>query len=110
MAVRRRTITVCADRRNIVPGKTDIGNHADDGTTFVSCRSLIRSYDQTFNGVHVWSNGKAHFPDYWGCLFQHVPAVAADDYTILPYWDDQSTDHRAVVRASPVEHAVSSRR
>ena len=35
---------------SIVPGTTDIGNHTDDGTTFVSLPFNYTLYDQIFNG------------------------------------------------------------
>ena len=45
----------------IVPGDTDIGNHTDDGDTFVTLPFAFQLYDQTFNGVNVSSNGRLDF-------------------------------------------------
>src|SRR5207248_5595916 len=41
---------------SIVPGTTDIGNHTDDGTTFVSIPFTYTLYDTNYTGVNVSSN------------------------------------------------------
>jgi hypothetical protein len=81
---------------SIVPGTVDIGNHTDDGTTFVAIPwGSYTLYDQTFSGVNVSSNGNVQFtttdinwvnscPLPWNTPGSH-------DYTIFPYWDDQLT-------------------
>ena len=77
---------------SIVPGTTDIGNHTDDGTTFVSLPFSYSVYDQTFNGVNVSSNGNAQFTTTDVDWINVCLPWPAHDYTILPYWDDQRTD------------------
>ena len=44
-----------------MPGDTDIGNHTDDGDTFVALPFSFQLYDQTYNGVNVSSNGRLDF-------------------------------------------------
>ena len=83
---------------SIVPGDTDIGNHTDDGDTFVALPFSFQLYDQVFNGVNVSSNGRVDFvcfnePD--GFLNGCIPPpdnICAFDYTIFPNWSDYRTD------------------
>jgi hypothetical protein len=87
---------------SIVPGTTDIGNHIDDGTTFISLPFSYTLYDQTYTGVNVSSNGNAQFVttdvDWTNVCPLPWPA---HDYTVLPYWDDQRTDANAGCSAFP---------
>src|SRR5205814_36718 len=46
---------------SIEPGTTDIGNHTDDGTTFISLPFTYTLYDTNYTGVNVSSNGNAQF-------------------------------------------------
>jgi hypothetical protein len=83
------TITPGTD--TIVAGDTDIGNHTDDGTTFIPLPFSFTLYDQTYNGVRVSSNGNAQFvsdDSFWVsvCL-----PWTDHDYTIFPMWSDQCT-------------------
>jgi len=83
---------------SIMPGDTDIGNHTDDGDTFVALPFSFQLYDQVFNGVNVSSNGRVDFvcvnePD--GFLAGCIPPpdnICAFDYTIVPNWSDYRTD------------------
>jgi len=77
---------------SIEPGSTDIGNHTDDGTTFISLPFSYTLYDQTFNGVNVSSNGNAQFVTTDVDWVNVCLPWLTHDYTILPYWDDQRTD------------------
>jgi hypothetical protein len=87
------TITQGTDA--IVPGDTDIGNHTDDGTTFISLPFSFVLYDQTYNGVRVSSNGNAQFvSDDANWVSQCLP-WPDHDYTIYPIWTDQCTDNNA---------------
>ena len=73
---------------SIVPGTTDIGNHTDDGTTFISLPFTYQLYDQTFTSVNLSSNGNAQFTTTdldWGNV---CPPWNTHNYTIFPYWDD----------------------
>src|SRR5438067_3580616 len=87
---------------SIVPGTTDIGNHIDDGTTFISLPFSYTLYDQTYTGLNVSSNGNAQFVttdvDWTNVCPLPWPA---HDYTVLPYWDDQRTDANAGCSAFP---------
>jgi hypothetical protein len=90
--------TFTAGSDTIVPGDTDIGNHTDDGDTFISLPFSFQLYDQTYNGVNVNSNGRLDFvcvnePN--GYLSQCLPAGANQcpfDYTVFPLWTDMRTD------------------
>jgi N-acetylneuraminic acid mutarotase len=94
------TPTVCsanyawvATTGTIVPGTTDIGNHTDDGMTFVSLPFPVSFYEQTYNSINVSSNGNAQFVnnDGWydnDCLYSTI----VGDYGIAPYFDDLRTD------------------
>jgi len=78
---------------SIVPGTTDIGNHTDDGTTFISLPFSYTLYDQTFSSIILSSNGVASFvanvaPFVNECL----PSTSYPTYAIFPYWDDLRTD------------------
>ena len=77
---------------SIVPGTTDIGNHTDDGTTFVSLPFTYTLYDTNYTGVNVSSNGNAQFVTTDIDWVNVCLPWLAHDYTILPYWDDQRTD------------------
>src|SRR6266700_1862704 len=86
---------------SIVPGTTDIGNHTDDGTTFISLPFNYALYDQTFNGVNVSSNGNAQFTTTDIDWVNVCLPWLVHDYTILPYWDDQRTDSNAGCSSFP---------
>jgi hypothetical protein len=82
----------------IVPGDTDVGNHTDDGDTFVALPFSFQLYDQVVNGVNVSSNGRVDFVcvnEPGGFLSGCIPPpdnVCAFDYTIFPNWSDYRTD------------------
>src|SRR5437763_4940909 len=70
---------------SIVPGTTDIGNHIDDGTTFISLPFNYTAYDHSFNGVNVSSNGTSQFTTPHIAWFNvcRLP-WPAPDYTVFP--------------------------
>src|SRR5215217_2341496 len=77
---------------SIVPGTTDIGNHTDDGVTFVALPFSYNLYDQSYTGVNLSSNGNAQFvttDNTWTNVCLPWPT---HNYTVFPYWDDQLTD------------------
>src|SRR5215216_3827086 len=77
---------------SIVPGTTDIGNHTDDGVTFVALPFSYNLYDQSYTGVNLSSNGNAQFvttDNTWTNVCLPWPS---HNYTVFPYWDDQLTD------------------
>jgi hypothetical protein len=83
----------------IVPGTTDIGNHTDEGDTFVALPFSFQLYDQTYNGVNVSSNGRLDFvcvnePDgsITACL-PPPPNRCSYDFTVFPLWQDLCTDN-----------------
>ena len=45
----------------LVPGVTDIGNHTDDGDTFITLPFPVTIYDQTFTTANAGSNGHLTF-------------------------------------------------
>jgi hypothetical protein len=85
----------------IVPGDTDIGNHVDDGDTFVALPFSFQLYDQTYNGVNVSSNGRLDFVvanepgGYISACLPPPPNVGSYDYTVFPLWSDLCTDNTA---------------
>jgi len=82
----------------IVPGDTDIGNHTDDGDTFVALPFSFQLYDQTYNGVNISSNGRLDFVcvnEPGGFLSGCLPPpdnICPFDFTIFPNWSDYRTD------------------
>ena len=82
----------------IVPGDTDIGNHTDDGDTFVALPFSFQLYDQTYNGVNISSNGRLDFVcvnEPGGYLSGCLPPpdnICPFDFTIFPNWSDYRTD------------------
>jgi hypothetical protein len=78
---------------SIVPGTTDIGNHADDLVTTVALPFSYTVYDQTFNAINLSSNGNAQFTTTDNFWVNSCPLPwTTHDYTVFPYWDDQRTD------------------
>jgi hypothetical protein len=83
----------------IVPGDTDIGNHIDDGDTFVALPFSFQLYDQTYNGVNVSSNGRLDFVvanepgGYISACLPPPPNVGPYDFTVFPLWSDLCTDN-----------------
>jgi hypothetical protein len=82
----------------IVPGDTDIGNHTDDGDTFVALPFTFQLYDQTYNGVNISSNGRLDFVvvnepgGYISACLPAPPNQGPYDFTIFGVWEDQRTD------------------
>jgi N-acetylneuraminic acid mutarotase len=76
-----------------VPGTTDIGNHCEDCVTNVSLPFAYQLYDQTFTSANVSSNGVVEFQGaYTNYINTCIPATTPPfTYSILAYWDDQST-------------------
>ncbi|HEY4273802.1 MAG TPA: hypothetical protein VGM65_17525 [Candidatus Udaeobacter sp.] len=94
-------LTIVQIGGSIVPGSTDSGNHADDGTTFISMPFSFTLYDQSFTGVNVSSNGNAQFVTT-DSAFTNVCLPWADhNYTVYPYWDDLRTDANSGCAAYP---------
>jgi hypothetical protein len=70
----------------------DIGNHTDDGTTFISIPFSYTLYDTVYTGVNVSSNGNAQFVTTDIAWVNVCLPWLTHDYTVFPYWDDQRTD------------------
>ncbi|HUS17063.1 MAG TPA: kelch repeat-containing protein, partial [Chloroflexia bacterium] len=75
----------------IVPGTTDIGNHTDDGATFIALPFSYTLYDQAFAGVNAGSNGHLTFGTINNAFNPTCIPVAGATYAIGPYWTDQCT-------------------
>jgi len=96
----------------IVAGTTDIGNHTDDGETFIGLPFSFTLYDQTYNGVNVSSNGRLEFLNVHIGGNQDSVSVCLPvppdpntlipyDYTIFPLWEDLMTDAEAGCSSFP---------
>ena len=77
---------------SIVPGDTDTGNHADDGTTPVTLPFSFTLYDQTFTAANVDSNGTFQFMTPSSIFTNTCLPDTSRTYLIFPYWDDLRTD------------------
>ena len=86
---------------SIVPGTTDTGNHADDGTTPITLPFSFTLYDQTFTGANVDSNGTFQFLTPASIFTNTCLPDTTRTYLILPYWDDQRTDAQTGCAAFP---------
>jgi hypothetical protein len=76
----------------IVPGTTDIGNHTDDGVTFVTLPFPFSLYGATYTGVNLGANGNAQFVST-SEEFENVCLPFADmGPTIFAYWEDLTTE------------------
>lgn len=76
----------------IVPGTTDIGNHGFDVVTTISLPFSYTLYDHTYTSVNVSTNGNAQFTTTdWNYDNVCLPLWTGHNYTIFPYWDDQTT-------------------
>jgi hypothetical protein len=76
----------------LVPGTTDIGNHADDDTTTISLPFTWTFYGHNFTSAALSSNGNLQFASAdiaWNnvCL-----PYGGFNYAIAPLWDDLRTD------------------
>ena len=81
------------DAAGIDPGTTDIGNHTDDGITFITLPFPYQLYDQTFTGVNISSNGNLQFVSNSTSLSNTCPLPTTTlSYPIMPHWDDLRTD------------------
>jgi hypothetical protein len=85
--------TVATGTATIVPGTFDIGNHTDEGTTFINLPFAFRLYDQSFSGVTLSPNGTAEFVSAIG-EYQNtcLPTGLIPTYAIYLVWDDQTTE------------------
>ena len=86
---------------SIVPGTTDTGNHADDGTTPITLPFSFTLYDQTFTAANVDSNGTFQFLTPVSIFTNTCLPDTTRTYLILPYWDDQRTDANTGCAAFP---------
>jgi hypothetical protein len=85
----------------IVPGTTDIGNHADDLVTTIALPFGFTLYDTTFTSVNLSSNGNAQFTTTDNAFTNVCLPWTTHNYTIFPYWDDQRTDANPGCSAFP---------
>src|SRR5262245_15375453 len=78
-----------------VPGDTDIGNHTDDGITFINLPFAVNLYGTSYTGANVGSNGGLFFGTAdatFGITCPPPFGVAGTTDTLAPYWGDQRTD------------------
>ncbi|HKP53127.1 MAG TPA: S-layer homology domain-containing protein [Chloroflexia bacterium] len=76
----------------IVPGTTDIGNHTDDGVTFITLPFPVTLYGATYTGVNLGANGNAQFVST-NEEFENVCLPFAEmGPTIFAYWEDLTTE------------------
>src|SRR5437870_3177912 len=83
--------TVSSD--TFVPGVDDIGNHTDDGGTFISLPFTVHLYGQDFTGATAGSNGHLTFGNV-ETTFQITCdpfGVSGATDALAPYWGDQCT-------------------
>ena len=76
---------------NIVPGTTDIGNHADDLVTIIPLPFTYQLYHTNMGPIRLSSNGNAQFTTIDTAFDVCLPWLN-HDFSIFPYWDDQLTD------------------
>ena len=79
----------------IMPGTTDIGNHADDLVTTIALPFTYTLYGNSYTSINLSSNGNAQFTTT-DAAFTNVclPWLAHND-SVFPYFDDQRTDVNA---------------
>ena len=76
----------------IIPGTTDTGNHADDGTTPITIPFTVNLYGTPYTAANVDSNGTLQFlSSVTNFTNACLPAAAYND-AIFPHWDDLRTD------------------
>jgi hypothetical protein len=80
----------------VVPGDTDIGNHADDGTTTIPLPFAYTLYDRTFTEASVSSNGVLQFDGPLGDSENTCLPYPYFSYAVLPFWDNLRTDPEGV--------------
>jgi hypothetical protein len=85
----------------VVPGTTDVGNHTDDGVTFVSLPFSYTLYDTNYTGINVSSNGTAQFVTTSNEWTNSCLPWTTHNYSLFPYWDDQRTDSQSGCSAFP---------
>jgi hypothetical protein len=77
----------------LVPGVTDIGNHTDDGDTFITVPFPVTLYDQIFTSAQAGSNGHLTFgtdnPDF--TITCSPFGLSGTTFVLAPYWGDQCT-------------------
>jgi N-acetylneuraminic acid mutarotase len=91
-------LTVGTD--TFVPGVDDIGNHTDDGDTFVALPFTVHLYGQDFTQAAAGSNGHLTFgSDNASFQITCPPPFGIDGTTevLAPYWGDQCTGACAAI-------------
>ena len=76
----------------IIPGSTDIGNHADDTTTAISFPFPVTVYGQTFTSGSVSSNGNLQLGTSDTAYSNECLPQGTLPRAFFPYWDDLRTD------------------
>jgi hypothetical protein len=74
-----------------VPGTTDIGNHTDDGATFVTLPFPVTLYGNTYATANAGSNGYLSFATFVNNFYSGCLPNAGFTHTIFPFETDQNT-------------------
>ncbi|MFL5731956.1 MAG: S-layer homology domain-containing protein, partial [Chloroflexia bacterium] len=88
------TATACANYTSatatatIEPGTTDIGNHCDDCTTYITLPFPVKMYDRTFSNAYVSSNGIVQFNSSDNAFGNACLPVPVFEYSAVAFWDD----------------------
>jgi hypothetical protein len=78
---------------SIVPGTTDTGNHCDDCTTEITIPFAFRHYESQFTQAYVDSNGTLQFASWYSFYSNYcLPEPNYMCNTIMPHWDDLTTE------------------
>src|SRR5437762_1821667 len=97
---------------SIVPGDTDIGLHADDGTKSIPLPFPVILYDQVFTSANVSSNGNLQFSSNTARFGNDCLPDSNFSYTISPYWDDLYTGRadlgEGCLHPSAARHRIAS--
>src|SRR5207249_2184898 len=79
-----------------VPGVDDIGNHTDDGDTFIALPFPVTVYGSTYTTASAGSNGHLTFgvgDSNFGVSCPSPFGLTGTTYVLAPYWADQCTDN-----------------
>ena len=97
---------------SIVPGDTDIGLHADDGTKSIPLPFPVILCDQVFTSANVSSNGNLQFSSNTARFGNDCLPDSNFSYTIFPYWDDLYTGRadlgEGCLHPSAARHRIAS--
>ena len=94
-----------------VPGVDDIGNHTDDGLTFITLPFTVNLYGSSFTGANVGSNGALFFGSAnatFGITCPPPFGVSGTTDALGPYWATNARTLRGAAVARAARLAESS--